>query len=287
MTNKEKYEQLILASPLFSLERETSAYKKEALKMVEYLYLYMLSINESKYIEYGLEITETANKCISSFKIENGSFLNYFNASMAKEYRRASAKKQIEEMRGGIHIAEDDERNIRKIVKYINSQGIDEPTKEHIKLIAEAYELDESYVEELIRANKEAVTISPHAYNDDGESVSIFDMIPSTESADSELSDKEGCEEILSKIEECFLECQERQRPIISESITRLVCEIIVQYEINIGKYSFINAQMVVEYIKTGEIPTQREIAAKFGKNEASISRTMKGFFDKLKEIIK
>lgn len=287
MTNKEKYEQLILASPLFSLERETSVYKKEALKMVEYLYLYMLAINESKYIEYGLEITETANKCISSFKEGSGSFLNYFNTSMAKEYRRASAKRQIEEMRGGIHIAEDDERNIRKIVKYINSQGIDEPTKEHIKLIAEAYELEEDYVKELIRANKEAVTISPNAYNDDGESISIFDMIPSSESADSELYDKESCEEILSKIEECFLECQERQKPIISDSVTRLICEIIAQYEINISMYSFINEQMVVEYIKAGKIPTQREIAAKFGKNEASISRTMKGFFDKLKEIIR
>jgi hypothetical protein len=44
---------------------------------------------------------------------------------------------------------------------------------------------------------------------------------------------------------------------------------------------------MVTEYIKIGKIPTQREIAAKFGKNEASISRTIKGFFDKLKEIIK
>ncbi|MBQ4586126.1 MAG: hypothetical protein IJA82_07965 [Clostridia bacterium] len=283
MTNKEKYEQLILASPLFSLERETSAYKKEALKMVEYLYLYMLSINESKYIEYGLEITETANKCILSFKKENGSFLNYFNTSMAKEYRRSSAKKQIEEMRGGIHIAGDDERNIRKIVKYINSHGIDEPTKEHIRLMAEAYELDEEYVEKLIRANREAVTISPRAYNENGEGISIFDMIPSSESADGELYDKENCEEILSKIEECFLECQERQKLIISESITRLICEIIVQYEINISKYSFINEQMIVEYIKTGKTPTQREIATKFGKNEASVSRTINEFLKRIK----
>jgi hypothetical protein len=283
MTNKEKYEQLILASPLFSLERETSAYKKEALKMVEYLYQYMLSINESKYIEYGLEITETANKCISSFKIENGSFLNYFNVSMAKEYRRASAKKQIEEMRGGIHIAEEDERNIRKIVKYINSQGIDEPTKEHIRLVAEAYELDESYVEELIRANKEAVTISPNSYNDDGESVSIFDMIPSTESVDSELFDKEGCEEILSKIEECFLECQERQKPILSAMLTVKICETVCSNGISVEPYSFANKEIIETYIKYGVLPTQRDIADRFEKNEASVSRTVKEFLEKIK----
>ena len=283
MTNKEKYEQLILASPLFSLEKETSAYKKEARKMVEYLYLYMLSINESKYIEYGLEITETANKCISSFKIENGSFLNYFNVSMAKEYRRASAKKQIEEMRGGIHIAEEDERNIRKIVKYINSQGTYELTKEHIRLVAEAYELDENYVEELIRANKEAVTISPNSYNDDGESVSIFDMIPSTESVDSELSDKEGCEEILSKIEECFLECQERQKPILSAMLTVKICETVCSNGISVESYSFANKEIIETYIKYGVLPTQRDIADRFEKNEASVSRTVKEFLEKIK----
>ena len=37
---KEKYERLISASPLFSLDREkeATAYRREALKMVEYLF---------------------------------------------------------------------------------------------------------------------------------------------------------------------------------------------------------------------------------------------------------
>lgn len=41
MRNREKYEQLILASPLFSLDKENerNAYQREARKMVGYLYI--------------------------------------------------------------------------------------------------------------------------------------------------------------------------------------------------------------------------------------------------------
>ena len=48
MSNREKYEQLILASPLFSLDKENerNAYQREARKMVGYLYSYLMEINE-------------------------------------------------------------------------------------------------------------------------------------------------------------------------------------------------------------------------------------------------
>ena len=48
---KDKYEKLIDSSSLFSLdkEKERTAYKREALKMVEHLYCYLMSVNKSKY----------------------------------------------------------------------------------------------------------------------------------------------------------------------------------------------------------------------------------------------
>ena len=65
-----EYENLIRNSILFSLDRNTqaTAYKREALKLVEYLYLYLVSINADKYTEFGLEITETANRCIKKLE---------------------------------------------------------------------------------------------------------------------------------------------------------------------------------------------------------------------------
>ena len=119
MSNREKYEQLILASPLFSLDKESerNAYQREARKMVGYLYSYLLEINENRYIDYGLEITETANRCIENFDATSGDFLHYFNAAMAKEYRRASAKRNMQEVRSGLHVSEEDDKNIRKMLK--------------------------------------------------------------------------------------------------------------------------------------------------------------------------
>lgn len=284
MKNKEYYEELIRTSPLFFLERETSAYKKEAYKMVELLYEYMLSINESKYIEYGLEITETANKCISSFKKENGDFLNYFNVAMSKEYRRASAKRQIDEMRGGIHMPSEDEKNIRKIIKYLNSHGIEMPTEEQIMMIANAYGMKAQSIKELLIANNSAVVISPEAVNDDGEATSIFDMLSTSEALDKNLIEREACENLLATLEKSYVDCQERQKSIISASLTRLICEIIVFYEIDFSKYSFIDNQIIREYIKNGHIPSQKDLALLFHKKESSVSRTVRIFLSTLKE---
>ena len=115
----EKYESLIRNSPLFQIDRdaEASRYKSEALKLTEYLYCYLLEINESKYIEFGAEIMDTANSCIKSFKPDCGDFLNYFNVAMSKAYKKAFAKQKEAEVRKGITVSEDDQRAIQKILK--------------------------------------------------------------------------------------------------------------------------------------------------------------------------
>ena len=49
-------------------------------------------------------------------------------------------------------------------------------------------------------------------------------------------------------------------------------------------KYSFINKDVIKEWKKSGVLPTQREIAGKYERNEASVSRTVKDFQKKLKK---
>jgi hypothetical protein len=285
MTNKEKYEQLILASPLFSLdkEKECVAYKREALKMVEYLYLYLLEINEEKYIEYGLEITETANKCIANFDVSNGNFLHYFNSAMAKEYRRASAKKQIEEARCGIHITDDDDRNIRKLLRFMESRGITNPNDVQISLMAESIGISEQSVREYILMNSNSYTLSDTTINEDGEEISLFDTVASTDENYVDIAEQsDNSVDLLRKIETAYLLCQERQKPIISAMMTIKVCKIVCEYKISLDGLSFINKEIITQFIRTGILPTQREVAQKFDKNEASISRTIATFTDKI-----
>ena len=47
-------------------------------------------------------------------------------------------------------------------------------------------------------------------------------------------------------------------------------------------KYSFISEDIRNLIIRTGNVPTQRDLAEKHGKNEASISRTLKDFLKKI-----
>ena len=287
MKTKEKYEQLINASPLFSLEKGTSAYTAEANKMIVYLYEYLMLINREKYEDCSLEIVNTAKKCFSAYKKENGNFLNYFNVAMAKEYGRARARAQMEDMRGGIHIQSEDEKNIRKILKYFKSKGIITPNEEQIENVAVILDLDKEYVIEMLKTNVDAVKVSTHTENEDGEEVDLMDMLSDSKMIDKEIIEKENCESLLSKIEESFLECQDRQKKVISDLTTSWICEIVVQLKINLSEYSFVNQQIVKDYIKTAKIPTQKEIADKFGKEQSDISRIAKNFKTKLYEKIK
>lgn len=86
--DKEKYEQLINESPIFSLdkEKEKIAFMKERTKMIEHLYNYLLSVNCKKYKSYGYEITEVAIQCIKSFDSTKGEFLHYFNYVWKRKY---------------------------------------------------------------------------------------------------------------------------------------------------------------------------------------------------------
>ena len=287
---KEEYERLIRASILFSLNRETeyTAYRKEARKMTEYLYCYLLSINEEKYIEFGAEILTTATNCIKNYAPENGDFLNYFNSAMKKEYRRAFAKKQIDEMRHGIHVSEEVEANIRKIVRYMKSKGITQVSDRRIHDIAENLGIPEGKVREYITVNLNATAISDETVNDDGEESSLFDTLADDgEDIHKTHEESENYKELLLKIEDVYRSCQDRQKPIISEIMTAKVCETICEMKISTEGISFIDKEIIVRYIKTGITPTQRDIAKKYQKEEASISRTVSKFEEKLKQNLK
>ena len=284
MNNREKYEQLIIASPLFSLDKESerNAYQREARKMVGYLYSYLMEINESRYIDYGLEITETANRCIENFDVSSGDFLHYFNAAMAKEYRRASAKRTMQEVRSGLHVSEEDDKNIRKMLKLLETKGITNPTAEQLELIADTLDVSLETVKNTLRSIYETSVVSDVTYNDDGEEISLFDTVASDDGVESNMIDEEACKVLLSKIESVYISCQERQKPILSSMMTIKICEVVCSCGISVEQYFFVDKEIIEKYLKQGALPTQRDIATRFGKNEASVSRTVKDFIEKL-----
>lgn len=281
--SKEKYEELINNSSLFALdkEKEYNAYKREAIKMVEYLYCYLLAINEKKYIDYGLEISKTANYCINNYKSDIGDFLNYFNKAWANEYRRASGKKIAEEYRCGIHISDDEQRLISKFLKFAKKRNANYKDEEVIEIGVKILGVDKNRIKEIIKIIDGTQVISDVFIDDKGEERSIFDIIPNEQ--DYYQDDDFSC--AYKKIDEIFNTLQERQKRLIGKIITLKVLEkaTLEDYQINQLKgCAFFDNEVYLGFINKQE-NNIRLIAQQCGVSEQSASRSYKNFIEKFK----
>lgn len=278
---KKKLEDAIRSSILFSLNKQTEyiAYKREAMKMLEYLYRYLLVINEKKYIEFGYEIMVTAKRCISNYKADLGDFLNYFNSAWAKEYRRAFGKKQAEEFRCGIHITEDEQILVNKYLKLIDRYSNKYDESQVVSIIAEALCVSCDRVREIIALNNISV-ISGDAEKED-ESDTIFDFIGEATDIESRFE----AEDLIERIETEYQKLQQRQKQLISELITLKIAGVLVEsdYLLNkASKCSFFDEE-IFELSKKGLI-NAKAIASRCGVGEQSASRSVKIFLEKVKK---
>ena len=96
-----------------------------------------------------------------------------------------------------------------------------------------------------------------------------------------ELSSVDSIEELLKKVEKVFSSLQDLQKPIVSDMITARIWALLSERQEEF--YSFISKDVVEVWKKTGQAPSQRAIAEKHKRDEASVSRTMRVFVEKLK----
>lgn len=285
---KEECIQRISSSPLFSLNRslEPTAYKRETEKMAGYLFQYTLCVNEKLYSEYGTEIFETALRCIKNYDRSKGDFLHYFNVAWQVEFRRIKAKTAQNNHLGGMHITEDDKRDIRKIFKFAQMQGKDYLSQSFAQTISEAMGIDVVRVEELI-AIMDTQVVSDSATNDAGESFSLFDLLESQEkTCEKQIEELDDSINFMIRLDKFYLTRQERQKPILSALITaRLVEEVSRSTQLvqALKSRAFYNKQIVMEYERSGKVPMDCEIAKEFGVLEQSLSRTWNTFIQRYK----
>lgn len=175
---KGKYESLIMNSPLFGIdkEQETTAYKRESYKMVEYLYCYLLAINERDYEPYGSEIMDVATRCINNFDSSKGVFLYYFNSAWKQEYSHIMGEKISDKRFHGIRITEEEKRNIRKYLKLAEKMDSCVSRSELFERISEAMNISVDKVELLAQMSSMFVA-SDTTINEDGEEINIWEHV--------------------------------------------------------------------------------------------------------------
>ena len=284
--NKADYERLITESKLFSLNKETEsvAFRKESYKMVEYLYCYLLAQNEKKYEPFGCEITEVAVRCINNYDETKGVFLHYFNAAWKLEYSHLCGNQAVDDRLHGVKITESEKRAIKKYLRYEASLGKDLSRRELCEAIAEILDQPIEVVAEIAEL-VEYRMVDNEITDDDGGRTSLFDQLSDGHLVEDNLLTAARVEEILTVIESAFLSLQQRQMPIISDVMTIRLASTIVEMEVDASGYSFISEEVLGQYLKN-QLPSQRTIAEKYGKNEASISRTVKEFIKKLEILL-
>lgn len=284
--NKADYERQITESKLFSLNKETEsvAFRKESYKMVEYLYCYLLAQNEKKYEPFGCEITEVAVRCINNYDETKGVFLHYFNAAWKLEYSHLCGNQAVDDRLHGVKITESEKRAIKKYLRYEASLGKDLSRRELCEAIAEILDQPIEVVAEIAEL-VEYRMVDNEIMDDDGGRTSLFDQLSDGHLVEENLLTSARVEEILTVVETAFLSLQQRQMPIISDMMTIRLASTIVETGVDTSSYSFISKEVLSQYSKD-QLPSQRTIAEKYGKNEASISRTVKEFIKKLEILL-
>lgn len=282
---REKYEQLIRSSQLFSFDREEqpTAFRREAYKMIEYLYRCFLRGSEEE--EYSCEFVETAQRCIRNYDASKGEFLHYFNAAWRYERSHIRGRQAAENVLHGIKVSEDDLRKFKNYKKFLERFDGSMPKKELYKKIAAVSGLSLEEVQQADRLSQIKVSEST-AVNAEGEDFNCIEQLAAGESfnVDRSLIDQSELKEQLDQIEAEFQTLQKRQKGLISDLLTARLWELLEEQRIESVQYSFINDDIIQKNLKSGRIVTQADIAKKYGRSEASVSRTLKKFIEKLKK---
>lgn len=282
--DKKKYEELINASKLFEIDKESQSavYRKESLKMVEYLYCYLLAVNESKYEQYGCEIVDVATRCINGFD-GSSDFLHYFNAAWKNEYSHICGNEIIDGKFKGLKLSEQERRDVKKYMRLIGRCNPELTNQKKYEKIAELMDISVETVIAIANTS-ETVVVGEYTSSADGEEVGAFDLLSYDFLIESYFESLASLSDMLDEIEKHFNSLQERQKPIVADMITCKIGDEIFEIEKLSKQYSFISDEVRGQIKSTGKVPTQREIADKYGKNEASISRTIKDFLKRVKE---
>ena len=274
-------------SVIFSIDRvrEPSLYQSELFNLVENLYQYVTRLSP-KYKDAGLEVVETTHDCLRSYRIESGSFLNYYMVAFKRRYTIETAKGQMAQLRGGIVLTQQEQQKISRIFALARSHQSDMVSDEFIEKAALLLGESVGEVRRLLQIHSSAMTAQYQRSNDEYGDESQIDNLTDDEIVEDLVIDKSEFHDFLLRVNRQFTKCRASQRQVISKLLTaKIIVELPELLELPILHESeFWDETLFSEFLHTGEVPTARELAKRMERNEASTSRTLNHFLVKVRE---
>jgi hypothetical protein len=101
------------------------------------------------------------------------------------------------------------------------------------------------------------------------------------------LIQKQTIHNILSEIDKMFKNRQDRVKPYLRALLTLKMLKLLDSIESLPSGYEFIDYGFFEKYSKENKLPTQKEVAALFGRDETDASRTLSKFSKRIEHEIK
>lgn len=246
----------------------------------------------------SVELLETVDSCLHSFVSsrakENGTpFSRYVCASVAKTLKKESEKLAFEQRYKGT-LSDCDRLKIKKVKKLEQLYSAVGGENEREAIIAQAMNISAAQVRQLKELDKTSV-LSDAQQSDEGEEYSLFDTLSDSHlqnPSEQRLLDKEESEAVLYKIQS---EWEKKADALLRMLLTvwvlkdkgcaSLLCELHSGGENPCQKYSFLSGDMLVAFFRDASypLPTDSELAIRFGVTKSAASKKLNRFFEKLK----
>lgn len=300
-SNKSKieYEEKILAlqKEISDFSNKTSIeFKKLLQKIYTPIWQWLFyCFNEDDIRNAGIEIFHCIKRGILNYKEDNNnSFLAFLYSCLKSEIKHKKLRGEFPPMRMCSRENYNKARNLIKLAEQIGKN----PNNENVqRWLAKQANLSLEQVKELLIDYHQSKVIY-----DTKKTMVIYEDVSSifetTEvknpylSPESELISLECVNQDLQKIEEVFNSCQTRQKKYLSSFITLRVIKLLeirlpADKIFELIKFRSFTDSSLLEYIcNKRELPSQKELALKLGKDEGYISNRIKDFFEKVQSKI-
>ena len=259
---------------------------------------------------YADKIVLVTMDCLKKFSVSNSAkqgvpFSRYVCASVRRKISTEKEKDARSDKNAGMKFSDDSQKKIRKILQFdkLFYNGTPDEKKRNEK-IANALEMS---VEDVVRYKnyQTMATSSLEAKTADGDEYSLAETAElsaklnrETEPETALLSacDKTECAALIAKINSLFESQQERTKPYLGALLTRELLEEFLHVrnmsaeEIAglVRKTHFADKEILADFVQNADsadwtLPTQQEVAARFGRDKTDASRTMGRFLEKIK----
>jgi len=297
VATKQKMEEEIFN--IFSQIQETDKGSLEYKKLFQKIYTpiwrwSLLCFKEDDVRKAGVEIFHCIKRSLLNYKkTESSSYIAYLYTCLETEIRHKIERAEVKKFK---MCTRDEYSRAVKLVKEAARIGKN-PSNENVQVwLAKQSGLDKEDVNDLIIKYYQSQIVEEQIMNaDEGDEVSIFDTAAVTNdylTPEQDFFKTECALEDIMIIERVFDKCQERQKQYLSSFITlklllKLEKSFLMKQIIELMQdRTFLDSSLLEIFVSKEEMPTQGELAAKYGKDEGYVSNRISEFFEKVQRKI-